>query len=197
MATDVWWIILTNNWLLPPRLVVIGPSEKIQHRKMIWKRVISLLKMKNIELCNSSDKSTVCSAKLSANYRGHVTQFVISIKSQTTQPVHRYTVPQISCIIKLPGFMWQLHLVNDDLWRVIVPIRYTDRNIMRMESDELFISLWYYMEPCWVEKDSLTPILLATQLIWVGAVTTGDNTDQNRLPEYYVGGSAIKMILSQ
>lgn len=92
--------------------------------------------------------------------------------------------------------MGPLHLVNDDLWHVIVPIRHTDRNIMRMESDELFISLWYYMEPCWVEKDSLTPIALTTRLIWVGALTAGDNTDQNRLPEYDVGGSAIKVILS-
>lgn len=41
--------------------------------------------------CNSSDKSIVCSAEQSTNYRGHVTPFAISIKSQTTQLVHRYT----------------------------------------------------------------------------------------------------------
>lgn len=40
--------------------------------------------------------------------------------------------------------------LNDNLYRVIVPIRHNDRNVMRMESDEVLISLSYCMEPCWV-----------------------------------------------
>lgn len=59
------------------------------------------------------------------------------------EPLSWCTNALISSTIKLPGYMGPLHRVSDVLRRVIVPIRHTDRNIMRMESDELSMSLRY------------------------------------------------------
>lgn len=58
----------------------------------------------------------------------------------------------------MPSSVVPPHLVNDDLWHVKVPIWQADRNIMRMETDELFIGLWY-------RKDSFTLIALAPRLM--------------------------------
>lgn len=75
-------------------------------------------------------------AVLRTNYKAHETHAEISI---TTELIHKRTNILHNKTASIYG--GPLHLMNDDLWHVIVPIRHTDRNIMRMESDEILVSL--------------------------------------------------------
>lgn len=47
--------------------------------------------------------------------------------------------------MKMAALMGPRRLLKD-LWRVIGSIRHTDSYMMRMESDELFMSLWCYSD---------------------------------------------------
>lgn len=81
-------------------------------------------------------------------------------------------------IDKLINFWRALHGGKDDLWHVVVPIGHVEKSITRRESNENFLGLWYRMEPLWLE-----------------IIAARDNTNPNRLLDYYVGGSAITIIL--
>lgn len=95
---------------------------------------------------NQFNKGFLSSRILRTNYVAHETHSEISIMRQATVLMHIWTNILNNKTASIYG--GALHLVNDDLWDVIVPIRHTDRNIMRMESDEILISLQYCMEPC-------------------------------------------------
>ena len=154
--------------------------------KLIW----------TVEKCNPFDKSISSCAILRTNYKVHETRSEISITRQTTELIHKWTNIlhnktasiyeggegaassewwSVACNSSHPAH-WQEHYEDGEWWALHKP-------------------LILYGAMLSGKRLSLTPIALTTQLIWVGALTARGNADQNRLLEYHVGGSAIKIIL--
>lgn len=71
--------------------------------------------------------------------RGGCADSPICIEGQCTHLVHKRTNVSRRKTARMYG--GRCDPVNDALWRLIVPIRHTDRDITRMESDELSTGL--------------------------------------------------------